>query len=167
MSESSQQKTTRKFVTLLSNNYFRVQISIFYRKLNDSLSALEHKPIITDQLRRAFPNQCFLYRLCLFNVNTKNLDDMKTTEDIQDEVKMPYHTVFTHAKVSIDRIEKILRKHIGNEIFAKQRFFVETKKEQYISVVKKGKPYDLHNQFNSKKPIQRYSIIGEKNISDY
>ena len=166
MSETSEDKTIRNFTTLLDQPYFGVQISILYPYSYDSKKAADHKPIITERIRKAFPNQCFLYRLCLFEVDIKNLEDLKDRESGNQQHTTAYHTLFTNEKVSLEKIKASIEKHCGCEVRVKQQVFGNLKKSRYISAVKKGKPYDLRTHFNSNRPIRRYAVIGEKHLLD-
>jgi len=164
MTESSKEKTVRNFINLLDNPYFEVQITIFYNNYYDKDLALEHKPIITKKLKTLFPEQCFLYRLCLFNTEAKNLDDLSQQDELSGEFEMPYHTFFTNKKISLERLSDRLTKHLDCSVRIKQQSFGKLRKIKYTSAVKKGKPFNLQGYFSTDKQLRRYEVIGKKNI---
>jgi hypothetical protein len=164
VSETSEDKTKRSFITLYNNNYFTTQISIFYLQSTDGIKAQVHKPVITQLVRRIYSEQCFLYRLCLTTTDTKNLDDLKDTQPPNSKMLMSYHTLFTNEKINSDKLKKALEKHLNCTIRIKQQYIGELKKMKYISAVKKGEPHDLKSYFNSSKNIHRIATINAKKL---
>ena len=162
MPESSSDKSTRKFISNLSNAAFNYQISIFYDNYSDRLKAPDHKPIITDLLPRMFPDKAFLYRLVLNNVDCDVLNDLSGGADVGETVLMPYHTVFTTGRVEIDSLEIELEKRLGCELRLKRRVFNDVSKQRYISALKGGEPHDLLAYFSDLKSLRRSAVIGKK-----
>lgn len=162
MSESTEERTKRKFIAHYNNDYFTTQISIFYLHSLDGTKALLHKPVITQLIRRNHSEQCFLYRLCLTTTDAKNLDDLKDTQPPHSKILMCYHTLFTNEKINEKKLKRTLEKHLKCSIKIKQQYISELKKMKYVSAVKKGEPHDLKGYFNTSANIHRITTINSK-----
>lgn len=164
MSETSEEKTKRRFITNYNNDYFTTQISIFYLHSYDGLKALKHKLTVTNLVRRTYPEQCFLYRLCLTTTDTKHLDDLRDTQPSQGEVLMGYHTFFTNNKIDSERLTRALNKRLDGSVRVTQRLLSGRKKLFYTSSFKKGELHDLHSYFGITGQIKRLSTLNKKHL---
>ena len=165
MSESTEAKTIRNFTNHLTNPYFITQLSIFYNNSFDSKNAINDKPTVTNIVRRSFPNQCFLYRLCLTNTEASNLNDLTKSYSPDYPIEMAYHTLFTNQKIDIEKLVKRLKKKLGKDIRVKQQMIGDWKKTKYIAAVRKGKPHNLQEHFLTDKPVRRFTLIGKNMLN--
>jgi hypothetical protein len=166
MSESSEQKTIRKFIKLLENPDFSYQITIFYNNSFDKSEALKHKPIITRLIGKIFPKQPFLYRLALNSrVESENLDDLKSDAELGEVIVMPYHTLFTNQVTEIKLLEERLKERLQVSLRVKRKVFTDSAKVSYIRAVRKGKPHDLEGFFPKDSNIKRIALFGKSFLS--
>lgn len=167
MPESSSDKTTRKFISVLNNPSFCYQISIFYNNYSDRLNAPIHKPIITDQLPRTFPRQPFLYRLGIKEgLEADALDDLKDGSEYGDYIDMPYHTLFTIEPTEITRLKVVLERRLGCSLRLKRRCFNGVAKSRYVSALQSGEAHDLIGYFPSLKFKRRVAVINKSFLSE-
>ena len=165
MSETSEAKSTRLFIKQLSNPIWSYQISVFYEKYTDSLEAVNDKSIITDLLPRMFPDQPFLYRLCLNESASSSLfTDTREDASFEDIVVAPYHTIFTNQVTDIKKYQERLSSRLNRQIWLKRRLFSPLAKHRYISSLKRGSPHDLNSFFKSDVPVKRTAMIGKRYV---
>ncbi len=165
MTETSSEKTTRKFISELSKRAFCYQVSIYYNNYSDRLKAPEHKSIITDQLPRTLPKQTFLYRLGIkYNLDATSLDDLKDAADYGEVIDMPYHTLFTTKTTEIDSFKLALERRLNCSLRLKRRIFNDIAKKRYLLAVSRGEPHDLLGYFPDLLNQRRWALIGRKHL---
>lgn len=164
MSESSEDKTVRKFTKHLQRDVWCYQISIFYKHYSDHSRALLDRKAIVDVIRKGFPRQPFLYRLCLIEAEPEVFDDIKNDCRFGQKLTMAFHTLFTDRIVEIKELEEKLTQKLKTPIRCKRRKFDDLKKYRYLESLNKGEPHNLKQFFNS--DARRWSIIGRKNLPE-
>ena len=165
MTEISSDKTTRRFISELSNTAFCYQVSIFYNNYSDRLKAPEHKSIITDQLTRTFPNQAFLYRLSIkIQLDATSLNDLQDNAEFGEVVDMSYHTLFTTTTTEIDTFKLALERRLGCSLRMRRRLFNPIAKKRYVLALQKGEPHNLLGYFPELLNQRRWALIGRKHL---
>lgn len=161
MSESSQEKTKRKTLELLSSEQWSYQLSIFYRCFSNRLLALEHKEKITRVLKRLNPDQPILYRLCLFDAPHEHLDDIDDNDLVTE--RMPYHAVFSSTPFYLKEpdLALALTKVTGISLNVLKRSFKGELKRRYLSAIKVGELHELKDYFGTNR-VRSYYLINKK-----
>lgn len=161
MTETSQEKTKRKTVEILSSDQWSYQLSIFYRCFSNRLLALEHKEKVTRVLKRLNPEQTMLYRLCLYNAPHEHLDDINDNDLLTE--RMPYHAIFSPFPFDQDESEiaKALSKATGVTISVLKRSFKGGLKRRYLSAIKAGELHELKEYFTTNR-VRSYYLINRK-----
>jgi hypothetical protein len=165
MTEISSDKTTRRFISALSNTAFCYQVSVFYNNYSDRLKATEHKSIITDQLPRTFPNQAFLYRLGIkIELDATSLNDLQDNAQYGEVIDMPYHTFFTTKTTEVNSFKLALERRLGCSLRIQRRVFNDIAKKRYVLALQKGQPHDLLGYFSDLHNQRRWALIGKKHL---
>ena len=161
VSESSQEKTKRKTLELLSSEQWSYQLSIFYRCFSNRLLALEHKEKVTRVLKRLNPEQPMLYRLCLYNAPHEHLDDIDDNDLLTE--RMPYHAIFSSDPFSLKESElaEALSQAVGVSLNVLKRGFKGELKRRYLSAIKTGELHELKEYFNTNR-VRSYYLINKK-----
>lgn len=160
MSESSSDKTKRKFTALLTTYYWSHQVTVFYSNYLDRNSAPIHKEKITRALRQLYPQSPFLYRLCLSKpIDAEILND---SVGASESVVMPYHTFFTTIPINKKELKASLQKRLGCEVTVRMRYVASWKVSNYIKAVKRDDPHDLEGYFPELKYQRRTAFIGKQ-----
>lgn len=160
MSESSSDKTKRKFIDVFSTYYWSHQVTVFYEKYSDRQLAPLHKEKITRALRQLFPETPFLYRLCLSKPIDANILHDLTSEDSQ--VVMPFHTMFTNTPIDYRTLKDSLERRLGCAFKVKVRYMPIWKARNYIKSVSKEDPHSLLSYFPELAHQRRMAFIGKQ-----
>ncbi|MDY7550440.1 hypothetical protein RGV59_06250 [Pseudomonas sp. FG1] len=144
MSETSEEKTKRKYLTVLRGYQWSYQHSVFYDKPEQSHALLEHMVKFKQVLRRRCPDQPFLVRIQTLKKGAAP--------------HQAYLTIFTTKKVE-DLQE------MANKVFPAimnvmgKRLSVE-KLDQIARAIEKQKPHDLSKVLD-KAGINRWSVLNK------
>jgi hypothetical protein len=145
VSESSEEKTKRKYLTVLRGYQWSYQHSVFYDDPEQSYALLDHMVKFKQVLRRRCPDQPFLVRIQTLK---------KGSAPYQ-----AYLTIFTTKKVEDLR-------EVANKVFPTimnvmgKRLSVE-KLDQIAGAIEKQKPHDLTKLFD-KAGINRWSVLNKQ-----
>lgn len=144
MSESSEEKTKRKYLTVLRGYQWSYQHSVFYDDPEQSHALLDHMVRFKQVLRRRCPEQPFLVRIQTLKKGAAP--------------HQAYLTIFTTKKVEDLR-------EMTNKVFPTtmnvmgKRLSVE-KLDQIARAIEKQKPHDLSKVFD-KAGINRWSVLNK------
>ncbi|WP_342243231.1 hypothetical protein [Pseudomonas sp. OTU5201] len=143
MSESSEDKTKRKYVDQLLAGIWTYQYSVFYQNPDDSHQLIEDAASFKQGLSRKFPNQPFLIRVSLKGTGKS---------------KQAWLSVLTTQKSPelIDWAEQKFSVPV-NVIF---RRYSQAKAEQTAEAILKFRPHDLKHFFGKEK-VNRYALINK------
>ena len=141
MSESSVNKTRRKFINLLTAYNWTYQHSVFYVEHAASVALLNDMVSFKQKLRRECPDQPFLLRMMLLN---------------RDKNEQAYLTIFTTAKTP--EVERIAGVAFSAETKVRHRKCSTSKLASITSAIAIQKPHNL-NRFFGKKKVNRYSVL--------
>tara|TARA_R110001592_G_scaffold112297_6_gene310410 strand:- start:8512 stop:9066 length:555 start_codon:yes stop_codon:yes gene_type:complete len=166
MTESTEQKTRRKFSKLYLKYDWRFKTTVFLQEYEDRLEFLEYARVMRRELPKVFPETAFLWRLILSRAKTsyfEGYDGKAATTD------MPAITLFHYARISReelrDGLEAALAKHSSGAytpLYVKGQSVTTEKYHSYPKTVKNGKPQNLEKYFSLEKCPQRYGIINKK-----
>jgi len=163
MSESSLEKTKRKYSRILLDHSWHHQISIFYKEYSDCEFALIHKPKITRYLMQKYPQHAFLYRLQLKNTEKRMFNDLSP----QGKIEAPYHTIHSSKKIRRESLLEGLTEALKVDFKLLTRPAHRAKVEKASATIKGTAPHNLERYFGTNKPIRRYSVIGKENLILY
>ncbi len=144
MSETSEEKTKRKYLTVLRGYQWSYQHSVFYDDPEQSHALLEHMVKFKQALRRRCPDQPFLVRIQTLKKGSAP--------------HQAYLTIFTTKKVEDLR-------EVANKVFPTimnvmgKKLSVE-KLDQIVRAIEKQKPHDLSKLFD-KVGINRWSVLNK------
>lgn len=147
MSESSEEKTKRKYLTVLRGYQWSYQHSVFYNDPEQSHALLEHMVRFKQVLRRRCPDQPFLVRIQTLKKGSSP--------------HQAYLTIFTSKKVDDLR-------ELANNVFPAimnvigKKLSVE-KLDQIARAIEKQKPHDLSKVLD-RVGINRWSVLNRQKL---
>lgn len=147
MSESSEEKTKRKYLTVLRGYQWSYQHSVFYNDPEQSHALLEHMVRFKQVLRRRCPDQPFLVRIQTLKKGSVP--------------HQAYLTIFTTKKVEDLR-------EMANKVFPAimnvmgKKLSVE-KLDQIARAIEKQKPHDLSKVLD-KAGINRWTVLNKDKL---
>ncbi|WP_236182279.1 hypothetical protein [Pseudomonas sputi] len=144
MSESSEDKTKRKYLAVLRSYQWSYQHSIFYDDPEQSHALLDHMVKFKQTLRRRCPDQPFLIRVQMLKKGGRPLQaylTIFTTEKVEDLRNM--------ANKVFPTVMNVLGKKLSTE-----------KLDQIATAIEKQKPHDLSKLFG-KQGVNRWSVLNK------
>lgn len=144
MSESSEDKTKRKYLAVLKGNSWNYQYSIFYDKPELSVNMLSDMAKFKPRLSRLFPNQPFLIRL---------------QELRKGRVRQVFLSIITTAKV--ENLREIASKMFPAVMNVKSRALSAEKLDTIADAIERQVPHDL-NRFFNKEVVPRWSVLNKE-----
>ena len=144
MSESSEEKTKRKYLTVLRGYQWSYQHSVFYDDPEESHALLEHMVRFKQILRRRCPDQPFLVRI----------QTLKKGSDPHQA----YLTIFTTKKV--EGLREMANKVFPTIMNVMGKRLSAEKHDQIARAIEKQKPHDLSKLFD-KAGINRWSVLNK------
>jgi len=163
MSETSSEKTKRKYSKILLDHSWSHQVSIFYNEYSDCEFALSHKPKITRFLMLNYPNHAFLYRLQLKNTEQNKFNDLAP----QGKIEAPYHTIHASRKIKREVLLEELTELLKVDFKLLTKPAKREKIEKAALTIMNSGPHDLKRYFGTLRNIGRYSVIGKDNLIPY
>ncbi|MFR0692158.1 hypothetical protein ACLUTX_22365 [Enterobacterales bacterium AE_CKDN230030158-1A_HGKHYDSX7] len=148
MTETSEEKTKRKYVDQLMAGVWTYQYSIFYQNPDESLRLIDDAASFRQGLGRRLPNQPFLIRVSLKGTGIS---------------KQAWLSVLTTQKSPelIDWAEQKFSLPV-NVIF---RRYSQAKAEQTARAILKFRPHDLKHFFGKEK-VNRYALINKGSFDE-
>jgi len=147
MSESSEDKTRRKFAKYLLDPRWTYQYSFFYEDPTESKSLLDDQKLFRQELRRKFPNQPFLVRVQTLKRPGRELQ--------------AYLTIYTTQKT--EGVFEVSERYFPVNVLYRQ--LTERRREVKAHKILTQKPHDLTKLFGSVR-IRRYGIINKHLLAD-
>jgi len=142
MSESSEDKTKRKYVHVLTSNPWPFQCSIFYANPTESTRLLDDMKRFKQRLRRKLPTSPMLIRIKLLHRN---------------KVLQAYVSILT-ANDHCDVIEGVASRSFAVPVNVRGRRFSAERIARQASAIKSQKPHNLNRLLGDRK-INRYSLL--------
>ena len=147
MSESSEEKTKRKYLTVLRGYQWSYQHSVFYDDPEQSLGLLEDMASFKQMLRRRCPDQPFLIRVQALK---------------KGAVHQAFLSIITTDKV--DDMREIANKTFPATMNVVGRRLSAERLSQQARVIEEAKPHDLSKLFD-REGINRWSILNKDSLS--
>lgn len=144
MSETSEEKTKRKYLTVLRGYQWSYQHSIFYDDPEQSHALLDHMGRFKQVLRRRCPDQPFLIRVQALK---------------KGAVHQAFLSIITTAKV-VD-LRGIANKTFPATMNVVGRRLSAERLSQQALVIEEAKPHDLSKLFD-KAGINRWSVLNRQ-----
>ena len=143
MSETSEDKTKRKFVAHLRKPIWTIQYSVFYVNPAESYKLLEDQKRFRREMKRKFPEQPFLVR-----VQTHR----------KGKTHQAYLTFYTTQKS--DGVEELAKRYFSSEVkVVSQPLTVEGCESKAGTILKQGL-HDLEKVFGQVR-IRRHDVINK------
>lgn len=146
MSESSEDRTKRQYLSLLNNNEWNYQYSVFYEDAEQSKSLLEDMIEFKQTIRRKYPTNPLLIRIQLHK-----------KEELQ-----AYLSIMTTEKMK--NLSEITAKAFPSEVKILYRRLTEERISRIASAIKTQKPHNLERFFN--KPARRWSLLNKPHLKE-
>jgi len=143
VSESSEEKTKRKYLTVLRDYQWSYQHSVFYDDPEQSLGLLEDMASFKQMLRRRCPDQPFLIRVQALK---------------KGAVHQAFLSIITTAKV--DDLREMANKVFPAVMNVLGKKLSVDKLDQIAKTIEKQKPHDLSKLFD-KTGINRWSVLNK------
>jgi hypothetical protein len=147
VSETSEEKTKRKYLTVLRGYEWSYQHSIFYDDPEQSLGLLKEMVSFKQMLRRRCPDQPFLIRV----------QGLK-----KGAVHQAFLSIITTAKV--DDLVEIANKTFPAKMNVVGRRLSAERLSQQASVIEEAKPHDLSKLFD-KSGINRWTLLNKYHLA--
>lgn len=146
MSESSDERSKRIFVTHLLAYPFKRQLSFFYQDLGVAQGELlEDGKVLRRRLARSFPSDVFLWRLVVRRIEGEN---------------RPFWTAYTTGEISREDLNRAVR---GLGCFPKDRRISEEKLNSTARAIRVQRPHDLKAIFGDRK-INRFHLMNRDSV---
>lgn len=144
MSESSEEKTKRKYLAVLRGYQWSYQHSVFYDNPEQSHALLDHMVRFKQVLRRRCPDQPFLVRIQTLKKGSAphqaylTIFTTKKVEDLREMANKVFPTIMNvmGKKLSVEKLDQIAR------------------------AIEKQKPHDLSKVLD-KTGINRWSVLNK------
>jgi hypothetical protein len=172
MSETSLNKTRRKFISLLKDNHWTWQYSVFFDHHPESLNIVENTNTINSAVRKAYPDIAFLYRIVAKSIS---VDFVSGEPEGAKMVTAPYLTFFTSEKIQFTPLMQLIHKSLerkdvqvsGSEnikgVRLKLREVKDLKVSSYASSVKNQQPHDL-NKLLDRNKVNRFGVLNRSKL---
>lgn len=148
MSETTEDKTKRKYLALLTENQWSHRYSVYYADPVMSKSLLADMVEFKQVLRKQYPNQPFLIRI---QIKAGGLNGDKTLQ--------AYLTILTTA--SSEGLKVVAHDTFSSEVNIQRGKVTSTKLESMASAIDKQKPHDLSKVFGDVR-VRRYSVLNKE-----
>lgn len=148
MSETSQDKTKRKYIALLKENQWSYQHSVFYDDLKLSNQLLTDKERFLQTLRKQFPDQPFLVR-----IQTK-MGNGRGEKGLQ-----AYLMILTTNRS--DGFKEIADKSFASKMNVRSKPLVGLKPFTIADAINNQKPHDLTRVFGDVR-IKRWTLLNKE-----
>lgn len=146
MSETSEEKTKRKYLAVLRGYQWSYQHSVFYNDAEQSHALLDDMVRFKQVLRRRCPDQPFLIRVQALK---------------KGAVHQAFLSIITTAKV--EDIEGIANKTFPSVMNVRGRLLSAERLSQQGHVIEEAKPHDLSKLFD-KAGINRWSVLNRSQL---
>lgn len=146
MSETSEDKTKRKYLSVLRGYQWSYQHSVFYDDPEQSLGLLDDMGSFKQMLRRKCPDQPFLIRVQALK---------------KGAIYQAFLSIITTAKV--DDLRVIANKTFPATMNVVGRRLSAERLSQQASVIGENKPHDLSKLFD-KAGINRWSVLNRQHL---
>lgn len=148
MSETSEDKTKRKFVAHLRKPIWTIQYSVFYKDPAESYKLLEDQKRFRRELKRKFPDQPFLVR-----VQTHR----------KGKIHQAYLTLYTTQKA--DGIEELAKRYFSSEVNVADQSLTLEECEGKAHTILRQQLHDLTKVLGQVR-IRRHDIINKHLLAD-
>lgn len=148
MSEVSEDKTKRKYLSMLRAHPWHHQHSVFYSDASDSIALLDDMVAFKQLLRRRHPDHPFLIRIQLLNRG-----------------KNPQAYLAIFAPERITDIQDIANKTFSADVRVLGRVCTDGRLERMASAIKVQKPHNLERFFD-KSRVRRFSVLNKHLIEE-
>lgn len=145
MSETSEDKTKRKYLAMLTDHQWSHRYSVFYADLTMSNRLLTDMVGFKQALRKEYPDQPFLIRI---QTKLGGLTDKKTLQ--------AYLTILTTAKSG--ELKEVALGTFSSEVNVSSEKLLPAKLESMASAIDTQKPHDLTKVFGNVR-IRRWSVL--------
>lgn len=156
MSESSEEKTTRKYLQLLSDYEWSYQYSLFYDDPEESHHLLDDMVTFKQELRRKWPEAAFMIRI------QSHRRDMGSGN--ANRILQAFLSILSTSKLQgiMDGFLDPLFSAPVNIMY--KRLSIAKQKQIYGSIAIQ-RPHDLTKIFKDKTtPIRRYSVLNKAKL---
>ena len=161
MSEASEDKTKRKFITLIQSYPWECKVNLYFRSYEFGKDIYKYLTKLNSSLRTKNPDIGIVYRVCLNNARKAGFTEYKEGE-FEDRIKWttaPMITYFCQAEPVLPDLSRIRSFNIGEYKYTKYHQNEETI-TKYINTVKRQRPHDLEKYLN--ETGQRYGRLNRK-----
>ncbi len=146
MSETTEDKTKRRYLAVLKGNDWTYQYSVFYDKPELSVNMLSDMAKFKQRLRRLFPNQPFLIRL---------------QELRKGRIRQVFLSIITTAKV--ENLREIANKMFPATMNVLSKALSAEKLDTIAGAIERQVPHDL-NRFFNKDNVPRWSVLNSNSL---
>lgn len=145
MSETSEDKTKRKYLAMLTDHQWSHRYSVFYANPKMSNKLLTDMVGFKQALRKQYPDQPFLIRI---QTTTRGLNGDKTLQ--------AYLTILTTARS--ENLKGVASKNFSSEVNVPSEKLLPAKLQSIASAIDTQKPHDLSKVFGDVR-IRRWSVL--------
>ncbi len=150
MSETSEEKTRRRYLALLTGNEWTMQYSVFYANPALSIQLLDDQIAFKQKLRKEYPDQPFLIRI-----------QTKLGNGLGDKTLQAWLSIITTKPV--EGFESFLDKTFPVAMNGPGRKLNRMKLYTMTTALSKQKPHDLTKIFGDIR-IRRWTLLNEPKL---
>ncbi|MFG7340486.1 hypothetical protein ACYKDZ_17285 [Stutzerimonas stutzeri] len=143
MSEASEDKTKRKYISVLRAHPWHHQHSVFYTDAPNSIALLDDMIGFKQLLRRRHPQHPFLIRIQLLN---------------RDKNPQAFLSILAPAR--IEDIQDIAGKTFSADVVVLGRVCTQQRLERIASAIKAQKPHNLERFFSTNR-VRRWALLNK------
>lgn len=148
MSETSEDKTKRNYIALLTKNQWCHQHTLFYVYPEESVNLLTDKVAFQQVLRKQYPDQPFLIRI-----------QTKVGDSDGENVLQAYLTILTTVRAS--GLTQVVDQSFRSEMRVRSRTLSDAKVQSMAGSIDKQKPHNLKKVFGDVR-IRRWTLLNKE-----
>lgn len=161
MSESSEDKTKRKFKNALKNNTWKYRLNLYFNSYEFGIDLYLYLSKMNSSLRQKNNNVGFVYRVCLNNTRKYVFDEFKDDgyDDSKQFVLAPMVTYFCTAKPILPNLKRIRSFKMCDYKYTPTEQ-TEDDITAYLRVLDNQRPHNIKDHLNGN--LQRYGFVNKR-----
>lgn len=169
MSETSQEKTKREYLSTYQLYEWRYQSTIFLQDYSQRYQAIELFKEVRRRLPRLYPETAILWRIILSHARSPAIQYLKKYDETEESVLLPALSLFSYDKLPKAEMSAAVQHHLSSRkgqnltpINVMQKYFSKLDQHRYIHTIRREKPHDLAGYFNRTTSPQRYGVLSAR-----
>jgi hypothetical protein len=162
LSETSEDKTNRKLVSIIKQYEPQYTTSLFLTDYDDRKDIIGAFGKIRSPISRITPDITIIWYMRLLFARTSYIENVPIMYS-KSKIQLPMIQLFTAEEVCITSIETILPKYTDMRFNLRQRKFNQ---EKWVNTVKTQNPHNLQDYFNLPRSPRRFNVTNKPSLND-